>query len=54
MILNRGHLLFLGIACSILLIDVIIQIQDRRKYGVRVLSVADIFGRIDPAHFLHL
>lgn len=53
-ILSRGHLLFLGRACSILLIDVTIQIQDRRKYSVGVLSVADISDRIDPAHFLHL
>lgn len=53
-ILSRGHLLFLGIACSNLLIDVIIQIQDRRKYGVHVLLEADIFGKIDPTLSLHL
>lgn len=53
-ILSRGHLLSLGIACSNLLIDVIIQIQDRRKYGVHVLLEADIFGKSDPTFSLRL
>lgn len=53
-ILNRGHLLFLGIGCSSLLIDVIIQIQDLHKYSVPALLEADIYDRIDPVHLLRL